>query len=101
MQHFRGADSVQDFDPEVFGPALADVGRQRLAGGNAHANRDFLLRGQIGAGEQCRVQRRHAEKDRRPPVLEMFEHRLRVSRSAISTEVAPTERGKVSPLPKP
>ena len=77
VQHLGRADPVEDLDAEMLGPAPTEVGRQRLAGGNAHARRDVSALRQLRRRQHRRVERRDAVEDRRTVLLEALEHRRR------------------------
>ena len=42
MQHFRGADAINNVDVEMPPEVLADLGGQRLTGGRSEPERDRL-----------------------------------------------------------
>ena len=65
VQHLGRADAVDDRRAEVALEALADLRRQRLAGGRAHAQRHRLARRQAGRGEHAGEAGRRAEEHRR------------------------------------
>ncbi|MCY1220038.1 hypothetical protein D9M72_320370 [compost metagenome] len=77
MQHFRGADAIQDVAAEMRQETLADIARQCLAGRGAHAQRHLAARGQVGRGEQAGEQCRHATENGGLLLAQTPEHRRR------------------------
>ena len=76
MQHFRGADAVNDFAAKVGRPALANVARQRFAGRRTQAQRDLGLGRQVRAGQHAAVAGGRPVKHRGLVVDQAFESGL-------------------------
>jgi hypothetical protein len=64
VQHLGGADAVDDVHAEVALEALAQFGRQGLAGRGGQAQGHRLARGQLGVGQHAREAGRRTIKDR-------------------------------------
>ena len=77
MQELGRSQAIQNIDAGPLMPALAEVCRQRFAGGHAAGERERAARGKIGAREERRIKRGHAAKDRRTVLDQALEHRSR------------------------
>jgi len=77
VQHLGRADAVDDLHAVVGGEALADLSRQRLAGGRTQPQRHRFLRRQGGRGQHAGVAGRCAEEHARPALGPAPEDRLR------------------------
>ena len=74
MQHLGGADAVEDLAAVGCGPALADLGRQGLAGADADAQVQFAALAAGRVGQQRGEEGGHAVEDRRLEFLQRREH---------------------------
>jgi hypothetical protein len=106
VQHLGGADAVDDVDAEVRLEALAQFGRQRLAGRRHQAQRHLVARGQLPGGQHAgkaggRAVEHRGLQPRHPRRVQRLKVASGVGRSPISSVVAPTLIGKVSALPRP
>lgn len=81
VQHFGRADTVENFAAEVRGEALADVLRQRLAGGGGDAHVHLSSCRQVRRGEHRCIERWYTVENRRTLTTRLIdkslEHRLR------------------------
>ena len=77
VQHLGGADAVEELGAGALGPALADFGGQRFAGGRADSQIEFCTIGKTGVDEQGGIKRRHAIEDGRLVLDQALEHRVR------------------------
>src|SRR6267378_2117200 len=77
VQHLGRTDALQDVDAGSLFPAPAHVGRQRLAGRDAKAQREGLLLRKLGAGEHRPIECRDAVENRGLSFGESLEYRRR------------------------